>query len=59
VITMLSGDLVVVLEDGEVALGVGDSIVLRDSMHDLRNAQTVPASFVYTSFPLTRSGREQ
>jgi quercetin dioxygenase-like cupin family protein len=59
VITMLGGELMVMLEDGEVTLGVGDSIVLRDSMHDLRNAQTVPASFVYTSFPLTRSGREQ
>ncbi|WP_129287436.1 hypothetical protein [Streptomyces sp. GZWMJZ-114] len=51
VITMLSGELVL-LEDGEVTLGVGDSVVLRDSMHDLRNLKARPATFVYTSFPL-------
>ncbi|MCX4834300.1 MULTISPECIES: hypothetical protein [unclassified Streptomyces] len=56
VITMLSGELVVLLEDGEVTLGVGDSVVLRDSMHDLRNLRPRPATFVYTSFPLTKSG---
>nr|WTB09035.1 hypothetical protein OG546_35380 [Streptomyces antimycoticus] len=56
VITMLSGELVVLLEDGEVTLGVGDSVVLRDSMHDLRNLQPRPATFVYTSFPLTKGG---
>ncbi|MGD6752025.1 hypothetical protein [Streptomyces sp. BH105] len=54
VITMLSGELIVLLEDGEVTLGVGDSVVLRDSMHDLRNVQPRPATFVYTSFPLTK-----
>lgn len=58
VITMLSDELIVILEDGEVTLGVGDSVVLRDSMHDLRNVQTRPATFVYTSVPLTRSGSE-
>lgn len=52
VITMLHGELIVILEDGEVGLSVGDSIVLRGSMHDLRNEQPQPASFVYTSFPL-------
>ncbi|MET3934677.1 cupin domain-containing protein [Arthrobacter sp. OAP107] len=56
VITMLDGELAVVLEDGEVTLAKGDSIVLRGSMHDLRNVQPRPASFVYTSFPLAISG---
>ena len=32
VITMLAGELIVVLQDGEVTLGVGDSIVLRGSI---------------------------
>lgn len=58
VITMLDGELIVVLEDGEVTLGVGDSIVLRGSMHDLRNVQPRSATFVYTSFPLAESGAE-
>jgi quercetin dioxygenase-like cupin family protein len=56
VITMLGGELSFVLEDGEVTLGVGDSIVLRGSMHDLRNVHPRPATFVYTSFPLAESG---
>lgn len=59
VITMLNGELIVLLEDGEVALGAGDSIVLRGSMHDLRNEQPQPATFVYTSFPLTTNGSER
>ena len=59
VITMLGGELIVILEDGEVTLDVGDSIVLRGSMHDLRNVQPRPATFVYTSFPLADSGAEQ
>ncbi|WP_405667238.1 hypothetical protein OG379_35175 [Streptomyces sp. NBC_01166] len=58
VITMLGGELIVILEDGEVTLGVGDSIVLRGNMHDLRNAQPRPATFVYTSLPLDPSGSE-
>jgi quercetin dioxygenase-like cupin family protein len=56
VITMLGGELTVVLEDGEVRLDVGDSIVLRGSMHDLRNDRSRPATFVYTSFPLAGRG---
>lgn len=56
VITMLSGELIFILEDGEVTLGIGDSIVLRGSMHDLRNVQPLPATFVYTSFPLAEGG---
>ncbi|MDR7161977.1 hypothetical protein [Arthrobacter sp. BE255] len=56
VITMLSGELNIVLEDGEVMLGFGDSIVLRGSMHDLRNLKQRPATFVYTSFPLDKGG---
>ena len=58
VITMLGGELTFMLEDGEVTLGAGDSIVLRGSMHDLRNVQPRPATFVYTSFPLAESGSE-
>lgn len=58
VMTMIGGELIVVLEDGEVTLGVGDSIVLRDSMHDLRNVQLQPAVFVYTSFPLAGNRTE-
>jgi mannose-6-phosphate isomerase-like protein (cupin superfamily) len=54
VITMLAGTLVVVLEAGEVELGVGESVVLPASMHDLRNTGGEPARFVYTSFPLVR-----
>jgi hypothetical protein len=57
VITMLDGELAVVLEDGEVSLGNGDSIVLRGSMHDLRNPPP-PATFVYTSFPLAANTPE-
>jgi quercetin dioxygenase-like cupin family protein len=59
VITMLSGELIFALEDGEVTLAVGDSIVLRGSMHDLRNVQPQPATFVYTSFPLASRGSER
>ena len=58
VITMLAGELIVVLQDGDVTLGVGDSIVLRGSMHDLRNVQPRPATFVYTSFPLADNRAE-
>ena len=47
------------LEDGEVALGAGDSTVLRGSMHDLRNEQPQPATFVYTSFPLTTTSSSE
>jgi len=54
VITMTQGELDIVLEDGDVQLGPGDSIVLPGSMHDLRNLSGSPASFVYTSFPLER-----
>ena len=56
VITMLDGELIVILQDGEVTLEVGDSIVLRGSMHDLRNVHPRPATFVYTSFPLAERG---
>ncbi|MFC9354844.1 hypothetical protein [Arthrobacter sp. NPDC057013] len=56
VITMLDGELDIVLEDGEVTLAKGDSIVLRCSMHDLRNRQPRPATFVYTSFALNPAG---
>ncbi|WP_457253650.1 cupin domain-containing protein [Pedococcus sp. P5_B7] len=54
VITMLTGRLDIVLEDGEVALGPGDTIVLPASVHDLRNPHDENATFVYTSLPLSR-----
>ena len=54
VITMTSGELGVVLEEGEVTLRAGDSVILPGSVHDRRNSTDEPASFVYTSFPLAR-----
>ncbi|MCJ1674577.1 MULTISPECIES: hypothetical protein [unclassified Rathayibacter] len=54
IITMTTGLLDIVLEEGEVSLAPGDSIVLPASMHDLRNTSGAPATFVYTSFPLER-----
>jgi len=54
VITMTSGELDIVLEEGEVTLRVGDSVILPGSVHDLRNSTDERASFVYTSFPLFR-----
>jgi hypothetical protein len=54
VITMITGQLDIVLEVGQVTLRLGESIVLPASMHDLRNTSDVPATFVYTSFPLRR-----
>ena len=54
VFTVLNGELTVILEEGESALSPGDSLVLRGSIHDLRNEQPETTRFVYTSFPLTR-----
>ena len=54
VITLITGQLDIVLEVGQVTLRPGESIVLPASMHDLRNTSDVPATFVYTSFPLRR-----
>ena len=54
VITLTAGQLDVVLEVGEVTLRAGDTIVLPASVHDLHNTTDKPATFVYTSFPLTR-----
>ena len=54
VITLITGRLDIVLEVCQVTLRPGESIVLPASMHDLRNTSDVPATFVYTSFPLRR-----
>jgi quercetin dioxygenase-like cupin family protein len=54
VITLLSGRLDIMLEEGEVAMDQGDTIVLPASVHDLRNRHDEDATFVYTSFPLSR-----
>jgi mannose-6-phosphate isomerase-like protein (cupin superfamily) len=54
VITMTSGELGVIFEEGEVTLRAGDSVILPGSVHDLRNSKDETASFVYTSFPLAR-----
>jgi hypothetical protein len=54
VITMISGELDIILEEGELTLAVGDSVILPGSVHDLRNQAGVPATFVYTSFALAR-----
>jgi quercetin dioxygenase-like cupin family protein len=54
VITLINGQLDVILEVGEVALQPGDTIVLPASVHDLRNRNDDIATFVYTSFPLSR-----
>lgn len=52
VITVVAGQLDVVLEVGEVTLRARDTVVLPASVHDLRNTLDEPATFVYTSFPL-------
>jgi quercetin dioxygenase-like cupin family protein len=54
VITLIAGQLDIVLEVGGVTLLPGDSVVLPASVHDLRNTTDQPATFVYTSFPLAR-----
>jgi mannose-6-phosphate isomerase-like protein (cupin superfamily) len=54
VITMTSGKLDIVFEEGEMMLRPGDSVLLPGSVHDLRNPTDEPAGFIYTSFPLAR-----
>jgi quercetin dioxygenase-like cupin family protein len=54
VITMASGELGIILEEGEVTLCAGDSVILPGTVHDLRNSKDEPAIFVYTSFQLAR-----
>jgi mannose-6-phosphate isomerase-like protein (cupin superfamily) len=51
---MTSGELDIVLEEGEVTLRPGGSVILPGSAHDLRNPADEPASFIYISFPLAR-----
>jgi len=54
VLTLVSGDIDLVLEDGEVTLHAGDSVVMSGHVHDWRNTSGTPAVLVYTSFPLRR-----
>ena len=55
VLTLVSGDIDLVLENEVVTLHPGDSVVLSGQVHDWRNTYGTPAVLVYTSFPLRRS----
>jgi mannose-6-phosphate isomerase-like protein (cupin superfamily) len=52
VLTLVSGTIDLVLEDTEVTMTPGDSVVLSGHVHDWRNCHGVPAVLVYTTFPL-------
>ncbi len=52
VLTLVSGTTDLILEDAEVTLTPGDSVVLSGHVHDWRNSSTQPAVLVYTTFPL-------
>ena len=53
VLTLVSGKVDLVLEDREVPMTPGDSVVLAGHVHDWRNTYEEPAVLVYTSFPLS------
>ena len=55
VLLLVSGTVELVLEDTEVTMTVGDSVVLSGHIHDWRNTSGEPAVFVYTTFALTAS----
>ena len=53
VLLLVSGTVELVLEDTEVTMTVGDSVVLSGHVHDWRNTSGEPAVLVYTTFTLT------
>jgi mannose-6-phosphate isomerase-like protein (cupin superfamily) len=58
VLTLVTGTIDLVLEDAEVTMTPGDSVVLSGHVHDWRNCYDVPAVLVYTTFPLRPSSGE-
>jgi mannose-6-phosphate isomerase-like protein (cupin superfamily) len=52
VITVVSGEIVAIFEDGETLLRPGDSLVVPGTMHAWSNRSARPASIVSTVFPL-------
>ena len=55
VITVVSGQAILVLERGEVLMGQGESVVMPGSMHDWRNPFAEPAVMVTTVFCLVEN----
>jgi hypothetical protein len=55
VLALVSGDVDLILQTGEVTMHAGDTVVLSGHMHDWRNTYGAPAVLVYTTFPLRRN----
>lgn len=55
VLLLVSGTVDLILEDTEVTMTVGDSVVLSGHVHDWRNTSGEPAVLVYTTFTLIAS----
>jgi mannose-6-phosphate isomerase-like protein (cupin superfamily) len=55
VLLLVSGTVDLILEDTEVPMSIGDSVVLSGHVHDWRNTSGEPAVLVYTTFTLTAS----
>jgi hypothetical protein len=54
VVTMISGELVAVLDDGEVVLRAGDSLIQQGGRHAWSNRTDAPAVMVATMISATR-----
>lgn len=52
VITVLCGEVRVVLEQGGTVVRASDTVVLPGHMHTLQNLTDGPASMIYVAFPL-------
>jgi mannose-6-phosphate isomerase-like protein (cupin superfamily) len=52
VITVVSGQIVAVFENGETLLGPGDNLIVPGTMHAWSNRSNRPATIVSTVFPL-------
>jgi quercetin dioxygenase-like cupin family protein len=52
VITVIEGQVLVALDDGERELNPGDTVVIPGSRHDVGNLTDKPARMVLTVFPL-------